>query len=63
MLQTQDKIFTNLYKAHSPDLASAKIRGDWDKTKSLITVLIHLKLNSHSQRSFMNPDVKALKGP
>ena len=37
MLQTQDKIFTNLYKAHSPDLASAKIRGDWDKTKSLIT--------------------------
>ena len=37
MLQTQDKIFTNLYKAHSPDLVSAKIRGDWDKTKSLIT--------------------------
>ena len=37
MLQTQDKIFTNLYKAHSPDLASAKMRGDWDKTKSLIT--------------------------
>ena len=36
MLQTQDKIFTNLYNEHSPDLVSAKLRGDWDKTKSLI---------------------------
>ena len=37
MLQTQDRIFTNLYNEYSPDLVSAKLRGDWDKTKSLIT--------------------------
>jgi NADH-quinone oxidoreductase subunit F len=37
MLQTQDRIFTNLYNEYSADLVSAKLRGDWDKTKSLIT--------------------------
>jgi NADH-quinone oxidoreductase subunit F len=37
MLQTQDRIFTNLYNDYSADLVSAKLRGDWDKTKSLIT--------------------------
>ncbi len=36
MLQQQDKIFTNLYGQYSPELASAKMRGDWDSTKSLI---------------------------
>ncbi len=37
MLQTQDRIFTNLYNEYSADLVSAKLRGDWDNTKSLIT--------------------------
>ena len=37
MLQKQDKIFTNLYNEYSPELASAKTRGDWDNTKSLIS--------------------------
>ena len=36
MLQQQDKIFTNLYGQYSPVLASAKMRGDWENTKSLI---------------------------
>lgn len=36
MLQKQDRIFTNLYNEYSPDLISAKLRGDWDQTKSLI---------------------------
>lgn len=36
MLQQQDKIFTNLYGQYSHELASAKMRGDWDSTKSLI---------------------------
>ncbi len=36
MLQIQDKIFTNLYGKFSPELAPAKMRGDWDATKSLI---------------------------
>jgi NADH-quinone oxidoreductase subunit F len=36
MLQDQDRIFTNLYGFHSPDLAAAKARGDWDGTKGLI---------------------------
>ena len=36
MLQQQDKIFTNLYGQYSPELASAKMHGDWDNTKSLI---------------------------
>lgn len=37
MLQEQDKIFTNLYGINSADLVSAKKRGDWDNTKSLIS--------------------------
>ncbi len=36
MLQKQDRIFTNLYNEYSPDLISAKLRGDWDQTNSLI---------------------------
>lgn len=36
MLQQQDKIFTNLYGQYSPELESAKMRGDWENTKSLI---------------------------
>lgn len=36
MLQSQDRIFTNLHGEFSPDLKSAKQRGDWDNTKDLI---------------------------
>ncbi len=36
MLQSQDKIFTNLYGQESYNLKSAIARGDWDNTKSLI---------------------------
>lgn len=36
MIKDKDKIFTNLLGKESPDLKSAKKRGDWDKTKSLI---------------------------
>ncbi len=36
MLQDKDRIFTNLYGFHSPDLAAAKARGDWDGTKGLV---------------------------
>src|SRR5918997_1374811 len=36
MLQDQDRIFTNLYGFHSPDLPAAKMRGAWDGTKFLL---------------------------
>ena len=36
MLQDKDRIFTNLYGFHSPDLSSAKMRGAWDGTKFLL---------------------------
>ncbi len=36
MLQDKDRIFTNLYGLHSPDLAAAKMRGNWDGTKFLL---------------------------
>lgn len=36
MLHDKDRIFTNLYGLHSPDLAAAKQRGDWDNTKSFL---------------------------
>lgn len=36
MLQTKDKIFTNLYGTESADLKAAQKRGDWDNTKDLI---------------------------
>ncbi|MBT7647988.1 MAG: NADH-quinone oxidoreductase subunit NuoF, partial [Rhodospirillaceae bacterium] len=36
MLQDKDRIFTNLYGLHSPNLDSAKKRGDWDGTGDLI---------------------------
>lgn len=36
MLQTQDRIFTNLYGTEGADIKSAMKRGDWDKTKELI---------------------------
>ena len=32
MLQDRDRIFTNLYGFHSPDLPSALKRGNWDGT-------------------------------
>lgn len=37
MLRDQDRIFTNLYGVHSPDLKAAKSRGDWDGTKKLLS--------------------------
>jgi NADH-quinone oxidoreductase subunit F len=36
MLQDRDRIFTNLYGFHSPDLQGAKLRGAWDGTKFLL---------------------------
>src|ERR687893_358019 len=36
MLQDRDRIFTNLYGFHSPDLQAAKMRGAWDGTKFLL---------------------------
>ncbi|GGK53298.1 NADH-quinone oxidoreductase subunit NuoF [Salinarimonas ramus] len=36
MLQDQDRIFTNLYGFHSPDLDAARKRGAWDETKFLV---------------------------
>ncbi|MEE4351131.1 MAG: NADH-quinone oxidoreductase subunit NuoF [Pacificimonas sp.] len=37
-LSDKDRIFTNLYGFQSPDLKAAQARGDWDKTKDLMTV-------------------------
>ena len=36
MLTEQNRIFHNLYGNLGADLASAKKRGDWDKTKELL---------------------------
>jgi len=36
MLNDKDRIFTNIYGWQGADLASAKLRGDWDNTKALI---------------------------
>ncbi len=36
MLSDQDRIFTNLYGQHSPELDAAKKRGAWDGTKFLL---------------------------
>ena len=36
MLKNEDRIFNNLYGFESSNLASAKKRGDWDNTKTLI---------------------------
>ena len=36
MLDSKDKIFNNLYGFESWNLADAKLRGDWDNTKTLI---------------------------
>ncbi len=38
MLHDRDRIFTNLYGFHGSDLASARIRGDWDGTASLLAM-------------------------
>ena len=37
MLQDKDRIFTNLYGRHSPDLEAAKKRGAWNSTKNLLS--------------------------
>ena len=36
MLSDKDRIFTNLYRAGDPGLASARSRGDWDGTKAIL---------------------------
>ncbi len=36
MLHDKDRIFTNLYGLHSPELPAAQSRGDWDNTKDII---------------------------
>jgi len=36
MLQDKDRIFTNLYGLNDFRLAGARMRGDWDETKSLL---------------------------
>ena len=38
MLKEKDRIYTNLYGFHDADLKSAKARGDWDNTKSIIAL-------------------------
>lgn len=35
-LKPEDRIFTNLYGFQSPDLPSARKRGDWDGTKEIL---------------------------
>ena len=38
MLADKDRIFTNLYGFHSPDLSAAKMRGAWDaRLEALLT--------------------------
>ena len=36
MLKDKDRIFTNIYGWHGPDLKSAQSRGDWQGTKDVI---------------------------
>lgn len=36
LLQDKDRIFTNLYGMQSPFLEAARMRGDWDGTKSML---------------------------
>ncbi|KAG0629000.1 hypothetical protein M758_1G069400 [Ceratodon purpureus] len=36
-LKDEDRIFTNLYGLHDPYLARARKRGDWHRTKDLVT--------------------------
>ncbi len=36
MITNKDKIFTNIDGSKQVDISAAKMRGDWDKTKSLI---------------------------
>ena len=36
MLNDKDRIFKNIYGWNSPDLKSAKSRGDWVDTKNLL---------------------------
>ena len=38
MLKDQDRIFTNIYGFQDSGLSSAKKRGDWAKTKSLLSM-------------------------
>jgi NADH-quinone oxidoreductase subunit F len=38
MLNDSDRIFTNLYGQQSPDIAAARLRGDWDNTKDLVAL-------------------------
>ena len=37
MLKDQDRIFVNLYNDLGPDINSAIKRGDWTKTKEIIS--------------------------
>ena len=36
MLNDKDRILKNIYGWNSPDLKSAKLRGDWIDTKNLL---------------------------
>ena len=36
MLHDKDRIFTNLYGLHSPDLEAAKKRGAWHLTREIL---------------------------
>lgn len=38
MINPKDRIFTNLYGTGGPDLKSAMARGDWDNTKSILSL-------------------------
>ena len=37
MLSDKDRIFTNLYGLHDWSLDAAKMRGDWDGTKEILS--------------------------
>jgi NADH-quinone oxidoreductase subunit F len=38
MLRDQDRVFTNIYGFNDPGLRGARSRGDWDNTKSLVSM-------------------------
>ena len=38
MLQSKDKIFNNIFGFQSNKLSSALKRGDWDKTKKILSL-------------------------
>ena len=51
MLDSKDRIFDNLYGFEPWNLASAKLRGDWDNTKDILLLsLIHISEPTRPER-------------